>query len=65
MEPWFVYSHAYNISAHYELVVFVMALINSQSTPKRKLSSSKMRLERLPSFSPVDDEEELDFFQKG
>ena len=31
MEPWFICTQALNISARYELLVFVMALINSQS----------------------------------
>ena len=55
MEPWFICTRALNISAHYELIVFVMALINSQSSPEEE----EYR-EQVEEFTALDSEGQED-----
>ena len=58
MEPWFLRFRAYNVSAEYDLVVFIMALVNSQSQKSHRRRQQTQHVAQYDRFDEMTSSQE-------
>ena len=58
MEPWFLRFRAYNVSAEYDLIVFIMALVNSQSQKSHRRRQQTQHVVQYDRFDEMTSSQE-------